>query len=50
MKSDTKKEKRVVKSYKIPDRIYQKAKKKAVIHKTTVANVVEDFLYDYISK
>ena len=41
-------EKRVVKSYKVKPSIYSAAKMKAEKKKTTVANVLEDFLYDYI--
>ena len=47
MKEENKKEKRVVKSYKVRLSVYEKAKKKAAKNKTTVTNVLEDFLYDY---
>jgi hypothetical protein len=47
MKQKETKEKRVVKSYKVRPSIYEKAKKKATKNKTTVTNVLEDFLYDY---
>lgn len=43
-------EKRVVKSYKVKMSVYEKAKKKAKAEKTTVANRLEDFLYDYVSR
>lgn len=44
------KEKRSVKTYKVPQSVYRKAQDKAKKEKTTVANKLEDFLYDYISK
>jgi len=47
MKQENKKEKRVVKSYKVRLSVYEKAKKKATKNKTTVTNILEDFLYDY---
>ena len=47
MKAEKLKEKRKVKTYKVPDTIYAKAKKKAKKEKTTVANLLEDYLYDY---
>lgn len=47
MKAEKLKEKRVVKSYKVPETIYKKVKSKARKLKTTVANVIEDYLYDY---
>ena len=47
MKQEKLKEKRVGKSYKIAPTIYEKAKKKAKKEKTTVANILEDYLYDY---
>jgi hypothetical protein len=50
MKKETKPEKRVVKSYKIKLSAYAKADKKAKSKSSTVANVIEDFLYDYISR
>lgn len=44
------KEKRVGKSYKVKPSVYAKARKKAKAEKTTVANVVEELLYDYVSR
>lgn len=40
-------EKRKVKSYKVADSVYQKAKKKARKEKTTLANKIENFVTDY---
>ena len=47
MKQRSKKEKRELKSYKGRLSVYEKAKKKATKNKTTVTNILEDFLYDY---
>lgn len=47
MKIEKLKEKRVFKGYKIALTIYLKAMKKAKKNKTTVANLLEDYLYDY---
>lgn len=47
MKDKKIKEKRVVKSYKVPLSIYDKCDKKAKKKKTTVANLLEDYLYDF---
>lgn len=43
-------EKRNVRTYKVTDAIYDKAKKKAKAQKTTVAAKVENLLYDYITR
>jgi len=42
--------KRNVRTYKVPDDVYESAKKKAKKERTTVANKLESFLYDYISR
>lgn len=42
-------EDRKSRSYKIFPSIYEKATAKAALNNTTVANIIEDFLYDYIS-
>jgi hypothetical protein len=47
MKAEKLKEKRVVKTYKVPETIYKKVKIKVKKSKTTVANLIEDYLYDY---
>lgn len=47
MKAGKPEEKRVVKSYKVKPKVYDKAKKKAKKNNTTVANILEDYLYDY---
>ena len=40
-------EKRIFKGYKIPLSIYNKCRVKAAKSGTTLANVIEDYLYDY---
>lgn len=40
-------EKREFRGYKIPDSIYKKCMTKAGKNGTTVANLIEDYLYDY---
>jgi hypothetical protein len=40
-------EKREFRGYKIPDTIYKKCMAKAGKNGTTVANLIEDYLYDY---
>lgn len=47
MKAEKLKEPRINKSYKVAKTIYEKARKKAKKEKTTVANLLEDYLYDY---
>lgn len=47
MNREKNKGKRKVRTYKILDAPYRKAMKKAKKNKTTVANLLEDFLYDY---
>lgn len=47
MKAEKKQEKRIIKSYKVPESVYRKAFKKARKNKTTLANLLEDYIYDY---
>lgn len=47
MKAEKINEKRVVKSYKVKLSVYKKAMKKAAKNKTTVTNLLENYLYDY---
>lgn len=50
MKKEKKPEKRNVRTYKVVDSVYTKADKKAKKEKTTVANLLENHLYYYISR
>jgi hypothetical protein len=43
-------EKRVVKSYKVKPTVYAVAKMKAEKNKTTVANILENYLYDFATR
>jgi hypothetical protein len=43
-------EKRVVKSYKVKPTVYAIAKMKAEKNKTTVANILENYLYDFATR
>lgn len=43
-------EKKNVRTYKVTDTVYEKAKRKAKSQKTTVATKVADLLYNYVSR
>lgn len=45
-----KKETKSIKTYRIADRVYEKAMSKARKERTTVSKKIEDMLYDYISR